>query len=72
MIPLLVNNILLDNSRKYKLAFISWFSIGALIATITHTYKFIENHKMETLITKESMIRVFELDTRYLKKETKD
>ena len=31
-----------------------------------------KNEVIKTLITKESMIRVFELDTRYLKKETKD
>ena len=52
MIPLLVKNILLNNFRKYKLAFISSFSIGALIASIPHTYKFIENYKMERLIKK--------------------
>ena len=46
MISLLAKNILLENSRKYKLAFISAFSIGLLIATITHTYKFIEHYKM--------------------------
>ena len=49
----MIKNILIDNSRKYKLAFISSFSIGALIATIPHTYKFIENSKMERLIKKK-------------------
>ena len=53
MIPLFLKNILLENSRKYQLAFISSFTIGALITTITHTYKLIENHKMERLIKKE-------------------
>ena len=53
MITQLVKNILLNNFRKYKLAFISSFSIGILITTITHTFKLIENHKMERLIKKE-------------------
>ena len=58
MIPLFVKNILLDNSRKYKLAFISSFSIGALIASIPHTYKLIENYKMERLIKKERKLQI--------------
>ena len=60
MIPLFVKNILLDDSRKYKLAFISSFSIGALIATIPHTYKFIENYKMEILSKKERKLQLKE------------
>ena len=31
-----------------------------------------KNEVIKTIITKESMIRVFELDARYLKKATKD
>ena len=58
MIPLFVKNILLDNSRKYKLAFISSFSIGALIGTIPHAYKFIENYKIERLIKKEIKLQI--------------
>ena len=58
MIPLFLKNILLDNSRKYKLAFISSFSIGALIATIPHAYKLIENYKMERLIKKEIQLQL--------------
>ena len=58
MLPLFVKNILLGNSRKYKLAFISSFSIGALIATIPHTYKFIENYRMERLIKKERKLQI--------------
>ena len=57
MIPLLAKNILLDNSRKYKLAFISSFSIGVLITTINHTYKSIENYQMKTLIKKERKLQ---------------
>ena len=49
---------LLDNSRKYKLGFISSFIIGVIIATITHTDKLIENHKMETLIKKERKLQL--------------
>tara|TARA_B100000131_G_scaffold276804_1_gene280214 strand:- start:262 stop:525 length:264 start_codon:yes stop_codon:yes gene_type:complete len=49
---------LLDNSRKYKLGFISSFCIGVLIATITHTYNFIENYKMEKLIKKEKKLQL--------------
>ncbi len=58
MIPLFVKNFLLDNSRKYILAFISSFSIGALIGAIPHTYKFIENYKMERLIKKEIKLQL--------------
>ena len=58
MISLLAKNILLENSRKYKLAFISAFSIGLLIATITHTYKFIEHYKMAKLIKKERKLQL--------------
>jgi len=58
MIPLFLKNILLDNSRKYKLTFISSFIIGALIGTIPHTYKFIENYKMERLIKKEIKLQL--------------
>jgi len=58
MIRLLVKNIFSNNSRKYKLAFISSFSIGALIATIPHTYKFIENYRMERLIKKEKKLQI--------------
>ena len=49
---------LLNNSRKYKLGFISSFFIGVLITTITHTYKFIDNYKMETLIKKERKLQL--------------
>ena len=49
---------LLDNSRKYKLGFISSFLIGVLITTITHTYKFIDNYKIETLIKKERKLQL--------------
>ncbi len=49
---------LLDKSRKYKLGFISSFLIGVLITTITHTYKFIDNNKMETLIKKERKLQL--------------
>ena len=58
MIRLLVKTIFSDNSRKYKLAFIYSFSIGALIATIPHTYKFIENYRMERLIKKEKKLQI--------------
>ena len=54
----MIKNILIDNSRKYKLAFISSFSIGELIATITHTYNLIENYKMETWIKKEIKLQL--------------
>ena len=58
MSPLFLKNILLDNSRKYKLAFISSFSIGTLIGTIPNTYKLIENYKMERLIKKEIKLQL--------------
>tara|TARA_B100000287_G_C20391805_1_gene685983 strand:- start:396 stop:683 length:288 start_codon:yes stop_codon:yes gene_type:complete len=58
MIHLFVKNILAENHRKYKLAFISSFSIGVLISTITHTYNFIENYKMENLIKRERQLQV--------------
>ncbi len=58
MIRLFVKNMLLDHYRKYILAFISSFSIGALIAAIPHTYKFIENYKMENLIKRERQLQV--------------
>ena len=58
MIPMLVKNILLANSRKYKFAFIISFIIGTLIATIPHTFKFIKHYKMETLIKKEIKLQL--------------
>ena len=49
---------LLENSRKYKLGFISSFVIGVLITTISHTYKLIDKYKMETLIKKERKLQL--------------
>ena len=58
MIFRLSKNIIINNSRKYKLAFIFSFSIGVLITTITNTYNFIENYQMKTLIKKERKLQL--------------
>jgi len=55
---LFTNNSLLTNFKKYKLAFISSFSVGFLIASIPYIYRSINDYKIDKLIEKERLLQI--------------